>query len=1406
MPAVAVGAKKEKKRASGSGAGGAPSGASSGASAGVPAYLRSPDAPAPTGDRKQKKEEVKDKKKAKQGEEKASAAPAPAPAGDAGGGVAVQMLMPEPRLALDAGEKAAVAEVRDNAKETAAAAADLPPAEAEVADARGAVAEPASETDARAQEGVVAGLSLRQPPSPEIETLCTRIYDAIRAKRPPDEDDLVEAKPQEAADAAGGELSTSVQGDTQRVEGSYGAIEQPPSGTPAQVPERMEGPPPAPEVPVAAADAAAPAAVPPEEVSLDADVQASAAQVEEAGMNTPAAQLVESGPIAEARAAQGELGEVAAKGPQEALAEQQGALDRAAGEMAALQASALARLAKSRDRTVAGTGGQKQEMVGSEEQMREAAGKQARDIFAQAQTDVRAQLQGLPQKAMDKWEEGKKLLALRFDQALDRVKKWIDERHSGAGGAVLSVVDYVAGLPGWVTKEYDRAEQEFGDGVCKLIREISGDVNTVVAACEQIVDDARADIKAVFDALPESLQGWAAEQQAALGEQLDGLADEARETRDSFNKDLTERAATAVQEARGKIHELRQAAGGLLGRIADAVGRFLDDPVKFIIDGLLELVGIEPSRFWSLISRIQSVAADIAADPLGFADNLLAGIAQGFSQFFGNFGTHLVGGFFDWLTAGLAKAGITLPTDFSLKGILTFILQLMGITWDRIRRLLGKHLGEKNIALIEKAWELVSMLIEKGPEGIFELVKEKLDPRQIIDQIIQAGVQFLVEGLVKAVSVRILGMLNPVGAIVQAIEAIYRVVAWVFENAARLFSLVEAVVNGMAQVVAGNISGMAAAVEGALAGVIAPVIDFLADYMGLGGLPEKIKGVIEGMQSWVEGILDSVIGFLAAKAKSLLAAMGIGGRKDPPRGKPAAAEGEAQVGEVVPFSAAGKDHKIWVDVDGTRATPMVASDNPRPVELRLQEWDARLHELSSQPPPTGGGKSRQEQAASLIATARRLNADTDRTAEQVIRAVNAGGAGATGSGEAVTAKEMALKPILKDLFVLFGDTDKDQDLKKRFASFLAQAAPTARKDLEAGIDQLVQKQEKAGKREDYADYPALLAELREEGKKNSAALVLRRPLLPHDYGTWAVGNIAIPAVQLAIEDLKSRAKPVPPKAEATPGEYVNSFKGTIHDSNGAFVESGPALADAAANFALRSFAEDTMMREFLMRMSDGDDIHNLYDPKNLTKLVPNAAGGFTFSYDTHGGAHFETTLDASKVVKQVKGTGLKRKRAAGVVGPGYRSTAPGQVTNADLNAAHVIADDFLGSGYKNSLNLIPTSATFNQDDMAVVEDEIRALVKIHSPSDFDLTVDVEWTTVHDPAVVAQIAAAMPAETAASIATKIAAFAAKVNPGFQRVLRITYTAQLYRATAAGRTPIGPPLIRIIGPDLHLGWPR
>lgn len=935
----------------------------------------------------------------------------------------VPIKMPEAPAELSPAASARVGAAQSAAGYAAVAQSALPPAADQVGDARGAVTEPSEEANARAASDLVTALGQRPAPSPEIEELCKKIYDVIRAKRPPDEESLVKADPEDMGKAAGTEMDASVQGGVAKVDQGYQSLDEQPQGTPGQQGQPIPPAPDAAATPPINASQAQPDAVPAKNVDLNADAADSKARMDEAGMNSDPAKLVQTGPIAEARDAQDGLEKAAAEDPAKVLADQQATLLKAGSDLASLQKAALASLNTSRKATVSHTSGQQSQMVGSEVDMRTKASADAQAIFTAAQTQVNALLQPLPQTAKSKWDAGVKLATTKFKQRLKKVEDWIKERHSGGWGTVVSLWDDVTGLPGWVTDEYDAAEQTFGDEICATARAISTDVNGIILTCETLIANARSQIAAVFAALPANLQAWAAGEQGKLGEKLDGLAKHAHEVRDNFNKELIKSASETVQDVRQQVHALREKAKGLIGRVMDAIGRFLDDPAKFLIEALLDLLGIPPSAFWAVVNKIKKVINDIADDPLKFATNLMAAVGKGFSQFFDRILDHLLHGFIDWLTGGLASTGVTIPKDTSLKSILTFLLQLMGITWPRIRKLLVKHIGEKNVALVEKVYSLVSTLIELGPEGVFELIKEKLNPKHILDMIIQAAVDYMIKAVVKAVTARILLLFNPVGAILQALEAIYRVLKWIFTNAAKIFRLVETVVNGVADILAGNIGGMANAVEGALAGLIPPVIDFLADYLGFGDLPVAIRDTIVGFQDMVMEVLDSALGWLIEKGKALLAAVGLGGKDKDKKGEP------ADVGQKVPFTAEGESHNLWIKVEGTNAVLWVASDKPMTIEDRLDEWAVRATKLDDK--KGEGGESPRAKAQGLIAQARPLVSVTDKTAEDIVRksqAANEVKEGATPAAPSDAAQgvlsdeEHQLADILRQLFELFGES------------------------------------------------------------------------------------------------------------------------------------------------------------------------------------------------------------------------------------------------------------------------------------------------------------------------------------------------------------------------------------------------
>lgn len=938
--------------------------------------------------------------------------------GKAGGARAVTLKMPEPPKDVTPAARQRIQKAKSSAGKAAVSHASLPPATAAVKQARSAVTEPQEEVNARAEANLVAALGERPKPSPQIEELCKNIENAIHSKQPPDENSLVKSDPEKVAQAAGNTIKENVQGDVQGVNQSYDALDQKPAGAPQQQGQPLESPPVGAPVPAINASQATPDPVPEKNVSLDEDVKDSKAQMDEAGVNTEPAKLVKSGPVAEAHAAQGELEQTAKEDPAKVLAAQQAELGKASADMAALQQQALDALAASRRVTVSGTTGQQKKMVGSEEQTRARVSAQAQSIFTNAQTQVNNLLKSLPATPMKKWDEGVKVASLEFKQQLSVVEGWIKKRHAGGWGAVVGFFDEKFGLPSWITDEYNKAEEKFGKDICKLAREISTEVNGIIMACEAIIADARTQIANLFASLPASLQEWAAGEQAKLGSQLDSLQNHAHEVRDNFNRDLVDRASHSVQEVREQIHALREKAKGLLGRLADALERFAKDPAKFILEGLLELLNIPPASFWAVVAKIKKAIKDIADDPEKFANNLMEAVGKGFTQFFDNIGSHLLHGFLDWLTGGLAGAGVTLPKDLSLKSIITFILELMGITWPRIRKLLAKHIGEENVALLEKAYSIVANLVALGPEGVFEMIKEKLNPQEILDQIIQAAVDYITTAVIKAVSVRILLLFNPVGAILQALEAIYKVLKWIFTNAARIFALIETIVNGIADIIAGNIGGMANAVEKALAGLIPPVIAFLADYLGFGDLPEKVKETIIGFQNWVEGILDKVIGWLVEKGKALL---GIGG-KDEKDKKPK----PGQIGKAVSWTAAGESHKMWIVKVGADASVMMSSTE-KPVSEQLDEYQKIAEGL--QP-------DKRAPAISLISQARQLLTGVDSTADEMAKTASnpeKSAESAPKQEQEVESGEDKLVGVLKQIREALGLSSNEIKLKTVFS-------------------------------------------------------------------------------------------------------------------------------------------------------------------------------------------------------------------------------------------------------------------------------------------------------------------------------------------------------------------------------------
>ena len=204
------------------------------------------------------------------------------------------------------------------------------------------------------------------------------------------------------------------------------------------------------------------------------------------------------------------------------------------------------------------------------------------------------------------------------------------------------------------------------------------------------------------------------------------------------------------------------------------------------------------------------------------------------------------------------------------------------------------------------------------------------------DTVVEGIKSYLIETIVIQAVIRIATMFNPAGALVQALLTVWNVYQWLRENAARIWGIVEAVVNMMASLAAGNIQPAAAAIEQALAGLIPIAISLLANLLGLGGITDKVREVLEGLRETVRNAIRSLI----QRVKALFT----GGD---PEAEEEEEEEEEEEGVIVePVDMDGASHTLRIDPESDDVT--LASTGGSLADQLATAW-SRLREYEGSP-------------------------------------------------------------------------------------------------------------------------------------------------------------------------------------------------------------------------------------------------------------------------------------------------------------------------------------------------------------------------------------------------------------------------------------------------------------------------
>lgn len=500
---------------------------------------------------------------------------------------------------------------------------------------------------------------------------------------------------------------------------------------------------------------------------------------------------------------------------------------------------------------------------GEDEQKRAEVATHILGVYEETTQRVTERLDILDEEVTAEFDAGAEAARVAFETYVEeRLRAYKEARYSGAAGWARWGKDKLLGLPAKVEQFYAEGQRRYLAAMDETINRVVDTLAAGLLEAQETIAEGKREIAAYVADLPESLREVGEAAASDVSSRFDELEQRVHGTKDQLIDSLAQTYTEHRQAMDARIEALRAENRGLVDRALDAVGS--------VVQTILQLKRL----LLGVLSKATAAIGTIIGDPIGVLGNLVTGVTRGLENFVANVWTHLQTGLIDWLMGAVAEAGIQLPERFDFAGIFSLVTQVLGLTYENVRARAVSVLGERTVTALEGTFEIFRTLLTEGVAGLWTYVQAKIGDLQamvldrirelVVTQVVQAGIKWIV------------GLLGPVGAFVKACMAIYDVVTFFVQRARQVAALVESVLDSILAIAQGNLGAVASYVENALAGSISVLIGFLANLIGLRGLPTKVRGVIESVRQPIDRGIQWVVEQAKSAAQKLGAALGMG--------------------------------------------------------------------------------------------------------------------------------------------------------------------------------------------------------------------------------------------------------------------------------------------------------------------------------------------------------------------------------------------------------------------------------------------------------------------------------------------------------------------------------------------------
>ncbi|HJQ38804.1 MAG TPA: hypothetical protein VKB93_16840, partial [Thermoanaerobaculia bacterium] len=556
-------------------------------------------------------------------------------------------------------------------------------------------------------------------------------------------------------------------------------------------------------------------------------------------------------------------------------------------------------------------------------------------IKNQTRKDVGAILTKMDEDAATIFEAGlvraEKAYEATFEAEKSDIQKWLASWWDGQ--------DHIERSLETARKEYFRQVDLVIDDVANLVDAKLEEAKTRVAAGLKEVEDYVKTLKG-------KVKGFGDEALNEVKGEFDAMQSEIDQRRDALIDNLTQQYKASYERMSAKEEALREANKSFWERVYDATV------------GVIKKILAFKDMLVSILKKAAGVVMDILSDPIGFLGNLGSAVKRGLENFRNKLDTHLEKGLMEWLFGALGQAGLKMPEKFDLQGILSIVLQILGLTRENFRARAVVLVGAPVVEMLEQSAKVFEIVRTQGVEGLWEVIKEKI--LNLKSMVMDAVLNYIKDRVLIAGVTWIISLLNPASAFFKACKAIYDIVKFFIERGSQIMDLVNAVIDSIAAIAKGQLDNATKKVENALAKAIPVAIGFLAALLSLGDISGTIRKFIDRAQDPVNKAIDWVI---TTAAKGVVKGIAVG---------------KAAVKKLLSWAFASKKFK---DAEGNQHTLYVSETGMLTVAsapmaaLEFVNWYEKTH--------NGDAKIAAE-ARTLIAAAQELVVEIgEKTADQI---------------------------------------------------------------------------------------------------------------------------------------------------------------------------------------------------------------------------------------------------------------------------------------------------------------------------------------------------------------------------------------------------------------------------------------